>query len=1141
MKIQHLEIYNIASIEKAFIDFEKAPLGDSDVFLITGKIGAGKSTILDAICLALYGTTPRISRGKNLKVEVNKDNLPNDDPRQLMRRNTGEAYVKLAFIGTDGNAYEAEWYVQRGDRKRANQALNAAIWSLRNLTVGQAPITGNTARKREEVRIAIQNAIGLNFDQFCRTTMLAQGEFTRFLNSDENEKADILEKITGTEIYSRLGQTVYNINKQKQEAYKKISEKKGDIKLLSDTEIAEKKQRLVDLEAESKANKERQEAIQNMKNWLGQQLQLKAKVEQAIQEWEQAQISVNQPDYKDAVRLVAEWQNTIEVRHDCAVISENAQVVEDIKQLFGGELQMQYLQALSGRQYLQSQQFDNEDKFAKLAVSLQAQDDKKAVFENSTDIIASLRDKVRLQQKIKNAKEEKSVFEGKLSGLQKDVDEKEQAYKAAEQTHKQINEAVEKDELCLAEMQLPKLREKHEELIRSIKDIDNLLVRLQNLKKESSEIADLIQSNVKAEREINTLTTNIGTKETELKREEELLVALEQVKTLSQQSIHHWTKQLRASLKEGCKCPVCQQTLNEELPLEDDLERAYNENNQKYEAQKSTVECLRKALGEQKAKQEALRKQLAENQVLLAKRQNAQMEDEQRFLNDSATLGVQSINDAEQQLNKVNQDREGEDTTLRNSIKESEQFEKSLNEKRKKLNELGNDKSLKFKKKTETNMALDNCNSEIARLEKDIEAFDKEQETVDETIHHGLGNITWPFDWRKDTVDFGVYFKGVSEKYKEDTKAYEELNRKLQETNSILDEIGDLQQKIVEKVPTWRELIPAEGKAMPELKAIWHRLNDEVQKNSGQQALAMTNGKKAQQKVDAFLQTHPEIDMQRLLTLSECTQADFEKQKTEVEAKNDALTMAKTTWDTLTRQLEEHETKKPEELTPEMTVDTLRLAIQSLADVMLQSEQEKTLIDRDLKDDENLRKTYESLWQQEQLCLEESIKWERLNKQFGDAEGNKLKKIAQSFILGSLLNTANEYLNSLHPRYALKVVPGTLFISLEDAYQGYATRSTSTLSGGESFLVSLSLALALSDIGQNLAVDTLFIDEGFGTLSGNELSNAINTLRNLHRSTGRHVGIISHVEEVKERIPVQIRVIQEGQSSSSIVCVEPEI
>lgn len=151
----------------------------------------------------------------------------------------------------------------------------------------------------------------------------------------------------------------------------------------------------------------------------------------------------------------------------------------------------------------------------------------------------------------------------------------------------------------------------------------------------------------------------------------------------------------------------------------------------------------------------------------------------------------------------------------------------------------------------------------------------------------------------------------------------------------------------------------------------------------------------------------------------------------------------------------------------------------------------------------------------------------------GDSTGKKFRQIAQSYVLSSLISSANSYLRTLTDRYTLKVVPGTFVILMEDAYQGYATRAASTISGGESFLVSLSLALALSDIGQQLAVDILFIDEGFGTLSGEPLQNAVNTLKTLHRKAGRRVGIISHVEELREKIPVQIRVNQEGMSSVS--------
>ena len=161
--------------------------------------------------------------------------------------------------------------------------------------------------------------------------------------------------------------------------------------------------------------------------------------------------------------------------------------------------------------------------------------------------------------------------------------------------------------------------------------------------------------------------------------------------------------------------------------------------------------------------------------------------------------------------------------------------------------------------------------------------------------------------------------------------------------------------------------------------------------------------------------------------------------------------------------------------------------------------------------------------------------WSRLNELLGSADGKVFRKIAQSYVLGNLIHSANHYLQMLTNRYLLRVEPGTFIISFEDAYQGYTRRMASTLSGGESFLVSLSLALALSDIAADLKVDTLFIDEGFGTLSGEHLQQAIQTLRKLHQHNHRQVGIISHVEELRERIPVQIQVIQEGHSSSSRV------
>ena len=160
-------------------------------------------------------------------------------------------------------------------------------------------------------------------------------------------------------------------------------------------------------------------------------------------------------------------------------------------------------------------------------------------------------------------------------------------------------------------------------------------------------------------------------------------------------------------------------------------------------------------------------------------------------------------------------------------------------------------------------------------------------------------------------------------------------------------------------------------------------------------------------------------------------------------------------------------------------------------------------------------------------------KWDRLCNLIGDQTGKKFRNIAQSYVLANLIHSANAYMETLSGRYTLHVIPETFIITVNDTWGDGHARPVSTLSGGETFLTSLALALALSDIGSHLAVDTLFIDEGFGTLSGEPLQNAVATLRSLHSQTGRHVGIISHVEELRERIPVQIRVLQDGVNSAS--------
>ena len=157
---------------------------------------------------------------------------------------------------------------------------------------------------------------------------------------------------------------------------------------------------------------------------------------------------------------------------------------------------------------------------------------------------------------------------------------------------------------------------------------------------------------------------------------------------------------------------------------------------------------------------------------------------------------------------------------------------------------------------------------------------------------------------------------------------------------------------------------------------------------------------------------------------------------------------------------------------------------------------------------------------------------------FGSADGKTFRAIAQSFILKELLQNANFYLKHFTDRYQLEGQGITLTILLRDFYEGGITRPVSTLSGGESFLISLALALGLSSLNrEQLSIDTLFIDEGFGTLSSDYLQTVMDTLEKLHQLGGKRVGIISHVEGLRERIRTQIQVRRIDNSRSEVVVV----
>ena len=392
----------------------------------------------------------------------------------------------------------------------------------------------------------------------------------------------------------------------------------------------------------------------------------------------------------------------------------------------------------------------------------------------------------------------------------------------------------------------------------------------------------------------------------------------------------------------------------------------------------------------------------------------------------------------------------------------------------------------------------------------------------------------WTIDWRDKPKEFAELLKEQTETYQKNVKLSQTLANSHTEMANSCKMVKDVIDEIVQLMPAWKEFI-ASGKT--KLTDLLKKANDVKSKTSttlAQLQQAEETVKVNNQQLDSFLDAHNDISIERLNVLNDYTSTQISETNVLLEADRKKVLTKKTLMDEAIRKQNEHLKEMPE-LQDGDTIETLDARIKEQEPKLIEFAEKKGAISQELKTDEENKKSRGKLIEEVEKRSAEYQKWSRMNQLIGDATGNKFRKIAQSYVLTSLIHSANSYMKTLTDRYALKVDPGTFVISLEDAYQGYVSRAASTISGGESFLVSLSLALALSDIGQQLAVDTLFIDEGFGTLSGEPLQNAINTLRSLHNKSGRHVGIISHVEELQERIPVQIQVIQEGNNSKSKV------
>lgn len=383
----------------------------------------------------------------------------------------------------------------------------------------------------------------------------------------------------------------------------------------------------------------------------------------------------------------------------------------------------------------------------------------------------------------------------------------------------------------------------------------------------------------------------------------------------------------------------------------------------------------------------------------------------------------------------------------------------------------------------------------------------------------------------------------------EDSKRYnDQKNQKdtfaqdIDKKNDILKQTKQKIDAIQEQVPAWKDLSTASPKQYNgDIVSELDTLNSDI---VGLTTTIKTAKKQLENEahcIEQWLASNTGFTVQRILELSAWSYERINAKRKENESKATEFSNKKTTKENVEEELRSHQERKPA-FAEEETEDFLAKRIEETEKKIDANSTTIGSIIQELQQDDTNRKGQEKLQAEYEKLLIDYNKWQGVNLIFGAADGTRFRTIAQSYILDYLISATNEYMQQLDERYILTLTPSTFVINVEDTWSGHTQRSVTTLSGGETFMVSLALALALSDIGsRNLQVDTLFIDEGFGTLSREALDGAIAMLQNLQSKKGRRVGIISHVGAVKEKIPMHIEVERNGNSSYSTINIVPAV
>lgn len=1135
MKINSLRFRNLNSLKGEWkIDFTQAPFTESSLFAITGPTGAGKSTLLDAICVALYHQTPRLS---TLSASAN----------DLMTRHTADCMAEVEFE-VQGQHYRAHWS-QRRARDRVDGALQAPKVEL---ATREGQILSNQSNDKLKRVTAIT---GLDFARFTKSMLLAQGGFAAFLTASANERAELLEELTGTEIYGDISTAVFESAREARQTLARHQAQADGVQLLSDDERAALQAEDARLQALLARVQQAQAQAQAQHQWLQQLAQAGADLQAADSACAQAAEALDQaaPELQRlALSAPAQalqplhlaWQRAQAARGESQ--SRQARLAAAAQQLRIDQAH-HHLQA----RQLASQAADDArqqlDRMAAEHQGLHQHCSTHAAHAQLGELLGGWRQ--QFQQRAELQQQHSAQQQG-LNALQLQVVHAgQEAAAAAARIAPALQARTEADAAAhgaAATLQAlldgqgdsATLRARWQQLQAQAHSWQGLQERAQERQGLEQQLRALQQGEAQAAQKQQAQAALRAQLRSQWKLTSELVNSQQQL--LEREQLIQSLAEHRQALQPGEACPLCgaleHPAVESYAALDASATRrqlaqrraeldALRQQGEAATEELARIDATQRALQAQRAALEhdlagrwfqtwdALRAQLPANQFPPA--DGWQQPDR---IADSQAQCAQALGALGETLQAV----ERAERALREASEHAGAAERALLTAR-------NAQAL-------ADQTLQELTARAEAAQAGLQALVQARQTLEGQLQASLadaGHAAVPSP--EEAAQWLEQQQGAWQQWQAAQARLQQLTQAMARQQPLCDAAQAQAQLWAQRAHEQQALAtgpaPKGARDLAECLALMEQ---------GAQQLAGLQGQALQAQATLDAQTREAADaqaawqqalqqsafadeaayLQALLAPAERDQlAALQQRLNEAQQQQQALQAA-----ARARQAQ----LQAQTLTDEAP-ELVRQRLQSLEDERAQLGAQRGAASARLQDDALRRESQQALFAQIALQSRDSDLWQHLDGLIGSAKGDKFRKFAQGLTLDHLLHLANRHLLRLHGRYLLVRKPtGVLEMDIVDSWQGDVARDTRTLSGGESFLVSLALALALSDlVSRKTSIDSLFLDEGFGTLDGDTLEVALTALDALNAS-GKMIGIISHVEALKQRIPAQIRVEKGG-------------